>query len=144
MTKKIILGADQDGFELKEQAKVLLLKKGFEVVDVSEVPANDFVDSALAATKVILEDDTTCGIMFDGYGVGSYLASNKIQGMITANVTDENSAKMTADHNNARGISIGTKIVGEALGLALVENYVGSAYSGGRHQVRVDMLNKMF
>lgn len=143
MTKIIALGSDQDGFALKEKAKEMLIAKGFEVKDLSETPAVDFVDSALAVTDVVMADKVDCGIMFDGYGVGSYLASNKVQGMIAANVTDENSAKMTADHNNTRAISIGAKIVGEALALALVENYVNSSYSGGRHQVRIDMLNKM-
>ncbi|MGO3838566.1 MAG: galactose-6-phosphate isomerase subunit LacA [Vagococcus sp.] len=143
MTKRIALGADQDGFELKEKAKKMLLEEGYIVTDLSEEASTDFVDSSLAVTHEILDGKADCGVMFDGYGVGSYLASNKVQGMITANVTDENSAKMTADHNNAHAISIGTKIVGEALGLALVEHYVHSGYSGGRHQVRVDMLNKM-
>ncbi|WCG22898.1 galactose-6-phosphate isomerase subunit LacA [Vagococcus lutrae] len=141
--KKIVIGSDKDGFDLKEKVKKMLLEKKYEIIDVSETPSLDFVESSLDVTNVVLNNEDSCGLMFDGYGVGSFLASNKVQGMITANVTDENSAKMTADHNNARAISIGTKVVGESLGMALVENYVNSAYSGGRHQVRVDMLNKM-
>lgn len=141
--KKIVIGSDKDGFDLKEKVKKMLLEKKYEIIDVSETPSLDFVESSLDVTNVVLNNEDSCGLMFDGYGVGSFLASNKVQGMITANVTDENSAKMTADHNNARAISIGTKVVGESLGMALVENYINSAYSGGRHQVRVDMLNKM-
>lgn len=141
---KVALGADREGFELKELIKQELMSQdNIEVVDVSETAAEDFVDSSLAVTDVVLSGKADCGVMLDGYGVGSFLASNKVQGMITANVTDENSARMTRDHNNAHAISIGANIVGPALALNLVNGYVHGQYSGGRHQVRVDMLDKM-
>ena len=49
--------------------------------------------------------------MFDEYGTGSAMASNKIHGMVTANVTEENTAHMTTQHNGAKAIAIG-RIVG--------------------------------
>ena len=46
----IVLGADNAGFELKELLKKVIKEEGFEVVDLSETPAEDFVDAALAVS----------------------------------------------------------------------------------------------
>ena len=50
---------------------------------------------------------------------------------------------MTRSHNNTSIIAIGSGIVGEKLAEAIVSGYLESEYAGGRHQIRVDMLNKM-
>ena len=40
-------------------------------------------------------------------------------------------------------ITIGAKIVGMELAKNIVEGFLNGKYDGGRHQIRVDMLNKM-
>ncbi|HAQ2261052.1 TPA: galactose-6-phosphate isomerase subunit LacA, partial [Enterococcus faecium] len=52
-------------------------------------------------------------------------------------------AYMTRKHNNSRMITLGSKIVGDELALNIVKEFLQANYDGGRHQVRVDMLNKM-
>jgi len=140
---KVALGADQKGFVLKEHIKQILVTKGYEIVDFSKKPAEDFVDSSLAVAKAVLGKEADRGIMFDEYGVGSHMASSKLKGMISANVTDENSAHMTRRHNNTMAIALGAGIVGEKLAESLVKEYLTADYDGGRHQVRVDMISKM-
>lgn len=140
---KIALGSDEKGFELKETIKKYLQDKQYSVLDLSEEPAEDFVDSSTAVSKAILEGKADRGLMFDEYGAGSFMASNKIKGMITANVTEERTAHMTTEHNGAKAIAIGSGIVGPALAKSIVDSYLDIEYAGGRHQVRVDMLEKM-
>ena len=60
-----------------------------------------------------------------------------------AEVSDERSAYMTREHNNSRMITIGSKIVGEEIAWNIVKEFLSAKYDGGRHQIRVDMLNKM-
>ena len=50
---------------------------------------------------------------------------------------------MTREHNNSSIITIGSKIVGSELALNIVKEFLEASYDGGRHQIRVDMLNKM-
>lgn len=140
---KIALGSDKKGFELKETIKKYLQNKGYVVLDVTEEPAEDFIDSSTAVSQAILEGKADRGLMFDEYGAGSFMASNKIKGMITANVTEERTAHMTTEHNGAKAIAIGSGIVGPALAKSIVDSYLDIEYAGGRHQVRVDMLEKM-
>ena len=138
---KVILGSDSEGKELKDYIKDYLLKNGYHVTDNSE--DKDFVETTYDVAQSVLADDDSLGIVFDGYGAGSFMTAAKIKGMIVAEVSDERSAYMTRGHNNARMITIGSKIVGTEIAKNIVEGFLNGKYDGGRHQIRVDMLNKM-
>ena len=138
---KVVLGSDLDGKELKEYIKGYLLENGYEVVDKSA--DKDFVETTYAVAQDVLADKDSLGIVFDAYGAGSFMVATKIKGMIAAEVSDERSAYMTRGHNNSRIITIGTKIVGTEVAKNIVKGFLTAGYDGGRHQIRVDMLNKM-
>ena len=139
----VVIGSDKNGFELKEKVKKYLQDRNYNVIDVTEEPAEDFVESSLAVTKEVLSKGIKKAVMFDEYGVGSAMASNKVKGMVTANVNEERTAHMTAMHNGAKAISLGAGIVGEKLAYNIVQHYLDTEYAGGRHVVRLDMLEKM-
>ncbi|HEL0023988.1 galactose-6-phosphate isomerase subunit LacA [Streptococcus equi subsp. zooepidemicus] len=138
----IILGADAHGNELKEVLKSFLQQEGFDVTDVTDID-KDFIDNTLAVAQVVNDKDTNLGIMVDAYGAGPFMVATKLKGMIAAEVSDERSAYMTRGHNNARMITLGARIVGEELAKNIAKAFVVGSYDGGRHQIRVDMLNKM-
>lgn len=143
MSMRVVIGADSDGMELKEWLKDKLVQEGFEVEDKSIRPAEDFIASTLAITTELKEHSESLGIAIDGYGVGSFMVATKIKGIVAAEVSDERSAYMTRDHNDARMITLGATIVGKELALNIVKGFLTASYSGGRHQIRVDMLNEM-
>lgn len=139
----IIIGADQAGIELKEVIKDYLKENNYEVVDVSETQVRDFVDTTLAVAQEVTKEDENLGIVIDAYGVGPFMVATKIKGMVAAEVSDERSAYMTRGHNNARMITMGAEISGKGIAKNIVKGFVEGEYDGGRHQIRVDMLNKM-
>ena len=140
---RVVIGSDSDGMELKELIKKKLIKKGITVVDKSETASEAFVESTLAIANDLNENEGSLGIAVDGYGAGSFITATKVKGMVAAEVSDERSAYMTREHNNSRMITLGSKIVGDELALNIVKEFLQANYDGGRHQVRVDMLNKM-
>lgn len=140
---RVVIGSDSDGMRLKEVIKTDLLEKGFTVVDKSETASADFVESTLAIANDLNENEGSLGIAIDGYGSGSFITAVKVKGMVAAEVSDERSAYMTREHNNSRMITLGAKIVGDELALNIVSEFLQANYDGGRHQIRVDMLNKM-
>ena len=140
---RVVIGSDSDGMDLKELIKKKLIKKGITVVDKSETASEDFVESTLAIANDLNENEGSLGIAVDGYGAGSFITATKVKGMVAAEVSDERSAYMTREHNNSRMITFGSKIVGDELALNIVKEFLQANYDGGRHQVRVDMLNKM-
>ncbi|EOU1682832.1 galactose-6-phosphate isomerase subunit LacA [Clostridium perfringens] len=140
---RVVIGSDKEGMELKNMIKCYLLENNFEVIDKSEEASEDFVESTVAIAKDVLDNKGSLGIAFDGYGAGSFMVATKIKGIIAAEVSDERSAYMTREHNNSSIITIGSKIVGSELALNIVKEFLEASYDGGRHQIRVDMLNKM-
>lgn len=140
---KIYLSADKDGFDLKEVIKTYLVENSFDVVDLAETAAEDFIESANNLAAEIQNDETGVGILIDAYGAGSFMAATKHKGIVVAEISEEWSANMTRRHNNARIISIGSEVVGEGLALGIVKAFADSEYDGGRHQIRVDMLDAM-
>lgn len=139
----IIIGSDVDGKRLKDLIKTYLVEKNFDILDITEGKELDFVDSTLAIAKEVQKNDDNLGIAIDAFGVGSFMTATKIKGMIAAEVSDERSAYMTRGHNNSKMITMGSEIVGDTLAKNVVKGFVNGHYDGGRHQIRVDMLNKM-
>lgn len=137
----IIIGADPAGEQLKEELKGYLAEKNYAFKDVSS--GSDFVDTTLAVVAEVTQNETNLGIVIDAFGVGPFMTATKIKGMIAAEVSDERSAYMTREHNNARLITLGSEIVGVGVAKNIVAGFVTGKYAGGRHQIRVDMLNKM-
>ena len=138
----IIIGADAAGNKLKDVVKDFLIGENFEVVDVTK-EGQDFVDVTLAVATEVKKEEQNLGIVIDAYGAGPFMVATKIKGMVAAEVSDERSAYMTRGHNNSRMITMGAEIVGEGLAKNIAKGFVNGKYDGGRHQIRVDMLNKM-
>ncbi|MBU0279081.1 MULTISPECIES: galactose-6-phosphate isomerase subunit LacA [unclassified Gemella] len=138
----VVLGSDKAGVELKNVLKAYLLDLGHEVLDVEKEDA-DFVDVTLAVAKEVVANEKNLGIVVDAYGAGPFMVATKLKGMVAAEVSDERSAYMTRVHNNSRIITIGSEIVGPGIAKNIAKGFVEADYDGGRHQIRVDMLNKM-
>lgn len=140
---KVVLGSDSAGKELKNYLKNELQSNDLEIVDVTGDEDLNFVDSTKKVIDEIDKDEDNLGIVIDAYGAGSFITATKHKGVIAAEVSDEHSALMTRRHNNARIITLGSEIVGKELAKNISLAFAKTDYDGGRHQVRVDMLNAM-
>lgn len=139
----IVIGADAQGSKLKEIIKDYLLENDYDVVDVTDT-SKDFVDITLAVADAVNAAEGNLGIVIDAYGAGPFMVATKLKGMVAAEVSDERSAYMTRAHNNSRMITVGSEIVGVEVAKNIVKGFVTADYDAGRHQIRVDMLNKMY
>ncbi|MBS4803535.1 MAG: galactose-6-phosphate isomerase subunit LacA [Clostridium sp.] len=140
---KIIISADYKSKDFKDSIKLYLIENGYEVIDKSQGKDLDFYESSNLVAEAILNHEGDKGIVIDEYGTGSFNVCTKHKGIICAQVEDEHSAKMTRDHNNTSIIAIGAKVTSIEIAKKIAENFILSNYSGGRHQIRIDMLNKM-
>ena len=128
---------------MKKTLVTYLTDENYDVEDLTETPADDFADSANLLVQKLKEDEKGLGIAVDAYGAGSFMVANKHKDIVVAEVSDEWSAHMTRRHNNARIITLGSEIVGPGLAKGVAKAFVTADYDGGRHQIRVDMLNAM-
>lgn len=140
---KVIIASDIKSVEYKNCIKEDLMSKGFEVIDKTAEKEVDFYEASKLVCESILNKEGARGIVIDEYGTGSFNVCVKHKNIVCAQVADEHSAKMTRDHNNTSIITIGSKVTSLEIAKRISEKFVLSEYSGGRHQIRVDMLNKM-
>lgn len=141
--KKIVIGSDHAGFELKEKIKATLTEKGYDVLDVGthskESCAYPTVAHALCAE--IQSGERELGILICGTGVGMSMCANKHKGIRAACVSDTFSARLTRMHNDATVLCFGERVVGYGLAMELVNAFLETEFEGGRHLPRVNMIN---
>lgn len=141
---KIVISSDKKGLALKNQIIRHLRDHHYAVEDLTPSGEETFYEASVRVAKEVLKDyQSNKGIIIDEYGVGPFMVADKFKYIICAELNDEHSAKMTRDHNNANVITMGSGVVGEDVACNIAERFCRAQYSGGRHQIRIDMLNKM-
>lgn len=141
--RKIYIGADSAGYELKEILKKHIEDLGYFVTDFG-TDSTESCHYPIFARKVCdavsKELDTSFGILVCGTGIGMSMCANKYRGIRAAVCGDTFSAKMTRCHNDANVICIGARVTGQGLAADIIDAFLESEFEGGRHKTRVDMI----
>ena len=113
--------------------------KGYEMEDISDV---DIFTATMNVVHAIQNGGVTRGIVIDDYGVAPFMIASKNHGIVCAPTYEDYTSSMTRHHNSTQIITLGANITADALSCQLAENFVKTEYDGGRHQIRIDMLNR--
>ena len=144
--KKIIIGCDHGGLELKNEIIAHLSKRGFTLEDVGTYTSDscNYPDYAQAVCKTIQSGTCELGILICGTGIGMSLVANKHRGIRAAVCSDTFSARLTREHNNANVLCFGARVVGMGLAFDLVDNFVDTPFSGEeRHVKRIELMDEI-
>lgn len=114
----IYLGADHNGFHLKEKVFAYLSKRGYAVQDVGDKeldPEDDFPEFAqAAATKIIGDTDKDPrAILICGGGQGMCMAANRFRGIRASVIWDSYEAKMTRNDNDSNVLCLPARVLDE-------------------------------
>jgi ribose 5-phosphate isomerase B len=71
------------------------------------------------------------------------MTANRVEGVRAAVVADPFSAQMAAEHNDARVLCLGERVVGDGVALACVESWVNATFAGGRHLGRIEKMGRV-
>lgn len=139
---KIAVASDHAGFALKQQVADHLRGLGHEILDLGthSEEAVDYPPVCAAAARAAVGGDVELAFVFGGSGNGEQMAANKVHGCRAALCHDEFTARMARMHNNANVCSMGSRVTGMGVALVIAEVFVATAYEGGRHQNRIDLL----
>lgn len=139
---KISLGADHAGFELKNQIKQHLERKGLEVRDegTNSDDSVDYPDFARLVAHDVAGKRADLGILVCGSGIGMAISANKVPGIRAANVSSEYEAQMSREHNDANVLALGARILSADQALAIVDKWLSTGFAGGRHERRVEKI----
>ncbi len=142
---KISLGSDHAGFRYKEKVKELLISLGHEVKDCgtfNEDPV-DYPVFIRPAAEAVARGECERGIVFGGSGNGEAMAANKVHLVRCALCWNEETARLSRQHNDANVLSIGQRMIREDLAPKIVRIWLETPFEGGRHEKRVAQLNAM-
>ena len=137
--RRIAVGADHGGFEMKQELKRFLVELGYEVVDLgthSPEPV-DYPDFAHAVASAVARSACDLGIMVDGAGIGSCMVANKIPGIRAAMCYDEATARNSREHNGANVLTLGGKMISMAQMHDIVRVWLSAELTEERHRKRV-------
>ena len=133
---KIYLGADHQGFHLKEQVFAYLVKRGYDVEDVGGKtldPTDDFpVFTQAAALKILGSHEADPrGILICGGGQGVAMAANRFKGIRASVIWDAFEAKMTRYDNDSNVLCLPARIVGDDVGVweGIIETWLNTAFA---------------
>ncbi|MBI4588451.1 MAG: ribose 5-phosphate isomerase B [Candidatus Rokubacteria bacterium] len=140
--KVIALGADHAGWELKEALKAWLIENGHQILDFgthSPEPV-DYPDYALQVAEAVASGKAERGVLVCGTGIGMAMTANKVPGVRAALCSDPFTARVSREHNDANVLALGGRLTGSELGLDILRMWLGSPFSGGRHERRLGKL----
>lgn len=140
---KIYLGADHQGFYLKEKVFAYLVKHGYNVEDVGDQeldPADDFPDFAqMAATRVIGDEDSDPrAILLCGGGQGMAIAANRFRGIRAVVIWDAYEAKMARHDNDSNVLCLPARVLedNEKAWEGIIETWLSTPFANAARYKR--------
>jgi len=142
---KVVIGADHAGYLLKESIKKHLNKKEISFTDIGTFKEEsvDYPEFAYKVGNAILKEEADMGILICGTGIGMSISANKIKGIRAALVHSKATAELSRLHNNANVLCLGSRVTKVDDALDLVETWLNTSFEGGRHEKRLDLINKL-
>jgi len=143
---KIHVATDHAGLELKDNIKIYLSEKGFEVVDhgAYEYDAmDDYPDFIFPCAKAVANDSESRGIILGGSGQGEAMAANRIKGARAAVYygSEREIARLSREHNNANILSLGARFIEEDEMFDIIDMWLVEPFAGDRHTRRIEKLD---
>ena len=140
--KKIAIGCDHAGFEMKEQIIRHLKDQGYDIQDKGAFSTEsvDYPDFAHSVAKAIENEEADLGILLCGSGNGISMAANKHQGIRAALCWKKEIAELARLHNNANVLSLPARFISDKEALEIVDVFLSTEFEGGRHERRVNKI----
>lgn len=136
----ISMASDHAGLTLKEEIKKYLKELGHEVLDfgTNSLDSCDYPDFAYPAACAVKDQKANFGIFVCYTGIGMSMAANKVKSIRAALVGSVENAHLTREHNNANVLCLAAKDTKKELALEIVNEFLNTAFAGGRHERRVN------
>lgn len=139
MPRPLLIAADHGGFELKERLKKFLDARGvpYEDLGTHSEASVDYPDLARSVAEPVGRGESPRGVLVCGTGQGMAMAANRCRGVRAATPFDEATARLVREHNDANVLALGGRVLDPALAERILELFLETPFSGGRHERRV-------
>ena len=145
MTIKVAIACDHGGVELKNFLKSAIDAPMIEWVDLGTDTTDsvDYPEYGYKLAEAISDGQAEYGIAICGSGIGISIACNRYKDIRAAVCTNTTMAKLTRIDNDANVLCLGARLIGDLLAAEITKAFLTTEFeSGGRHERRVNKLNK--
>jgi ribose 5-phosphate isomerase B len=142
---KIAIASDHAGYDYKVKIKEHLVSRGYEVRDfgTDSGASVDYPRFIRPAADAVALGECDRGIILGGSGNGEAIVANKVKGIRCAVCWNMESAKLAKEHNNANIISLGQRMMSADTALEIVDMWLSASFEGGRHEKRINQIERM-
>ncbi len=140
---KIYVGADHNGFYLRNSLIGYLKRAGYDVYDDGDAQLDPQDDFPVFATKVVhdvlsSDDSDPRGILICGSGQGMCMAANRFKGIRACMGYDRESVKATRKDEDSNILCLAARVLEKDKINVLVETFLNTPFSHlGRYQRRI-------
>ncbi len=140
---KIAIGSDHGGFALKKGILALLQVLGHDIEDVGcfDIESVDYPQLADAVCKKVIKGKAEKGILICGTGIGMSMAANKHDTIRAALCSEQYTARMSREHNDANVLCMGERVTGPGIAEEIVRTWLSTDFGGGRHLRRIELFS---
>ena len=140
----ILVSNDHAGVELKNAVKELLENKGYVVENLGDNSGEsvDYPDIIHPLAKEISQNKEKKGIIMCGTGNGVSMVANKYKGVRAGLCWSKEIAALIRQHNDANVLSLPARFLSIQEALEIVEVFLETDFERGRHERRVDKIDK--
>ncbi len=145
---KIFIGADHNGYGLKEKIESYLRSAGYDVEDVGNEQleaGDDFpIFAARVATNVLAQEDSV-GVLLCGSGQGVCMAANRYKGVRASLVWNESEAKSSRNDDDANILCLPAREITDEKQLKrIVDVWLKTPFSQtARYRRRIKQLDEL-
>lgn len=139
---KIAIASDHGGYDYKQELIPYIESLGHQVLDLGcHGPVSvDYPDYGIPCAQAVARGEADRGVVICGTGIGISISANKVPGIRCALCTDPVMARLTREHNDANMLAMGGRIIGIELAKGIVQAFLSTEFSGGRHKTRIDKI----
>lgn len=142
----ILLGSDQRGNDVRHRvAEYLTAHSEFRFTSVNDVfpELEDYTEVAVRVAHAVSCGIWERGILICGTGVGMCVVANKFPAVRAAPCHNETAAELSRWHNDSNILCLSGDLLGERSTLVIVEKWLQTPFSGGRHAVRLEKIREI-
>ncbi len=147
--RKIYIGSDHAGFELKKEIVAFLEKRDYEVTDHGAYEyddEDDYPDYCYPVAHDVSLDPEAVGIVIGGSGQGEMIVANRVKGVRAGLFIGQpepvdgrevpNVVELSRQHNDSNVLSLGARFLTTEEALEAVELWLETDFSGDERHIR--------
>ncbi|MDQ0728153.1 ribose-5-phosphate isomerase [Microbacterium sp. W4I20] len=145
---RIVIGADDAGYEYKELLRALLEDDprvaGVVDVGVDADGHTPYPQVASEAARLVADGEADRGLLVCGTGLGMAIAANKVRGVRAVTAHDSYSVARSVLSNDAQILALGARVIGPELAKTLVDGWLGLQFDPqSPSSAKVDLIGEI-